>query len=161
MSEKKATSTNTSDREISSIRIFNAPRDLVFKMWIDPHAIGKWWGPRGFTTTTHKMEVRPGGEWRFIMHGPDGTDFPNKIVYIDVKEPERLVYKHTGDEGPVQVKFHVTVTFEDLGGKTKISMLALFETAEARNHVAEKYGAVEGMHETLARLAEQVEKFGQ
>lgn len=66
-------------------------------MWTDPKHIA-WWGPNGFTNTIHEMNVKPGGVWRFIMHGPDGTDYPNKILFIEVVKPERLVYTHGSDE---------------------------------------------------------------
>src|SRR3954449_1876611 len=103
---------DSADREIVAVRVFDAPRELVWKLWTDPHHVAQWWGPNGFTNTIHEMDVRPGGVWRFIMHGPDGVDYPNRIVFIEVVEPERLVYSHGGDEGdPVQ--FHVTVTFAE------------------------------------------------
>src|SRR2546430_11151240 len=92
MSEKRAgEATVTSDREILLTRVFDAPRELVFKVWTDPEHVGRWWGPRGFTNTIHEMDVRPGGVWRFTMHGPDGVDYLNRIVFIEVARPERLV----------------------------------------------------------------------
>ena len=86
------------DREIVIARLIDAPRTRVFDAWTDPQQVVQWWGPRGFTTTTHKMEVRPGGVWRFVMHGPDGRDYQNKIVFIEVLKPERLVYRHAGED---------------------------------------------------------------
>src|SRR5262245_6357165 len=86
------------DREISIERVFDAPRDLVFDVWTDPKHVGQWWGPKGFATTTFSMDVKPGGVWRFVMHGPDGRDYENKVTYIKVERPARLVYKHGGDE---------------------------------------------------------------
>ena len=83
---------HTAGREIVITRLIAAPPELVFDAWTDPKQIGRWWGPNGFTTTTHSMDVRPGGVWRFVMHGPDGRDYQNKIVYREVKRPERLVY---------------------------------------------------------------------
>ena len=114
----------TSDREIVATRIFDAPRELVFQMWTDPKHIGNWWGPKGFTTTIHEMDVRPGGVWRFIMHGPDGRDYQNKIVYLETAKPERLVYDHVS--GPL---FRMTVTFTAQAGKTKVMARMVFETA--------------------------------
>jgi len=72
--QPKKNESPTADREITATRIFNAPRELVFDLWTTPEHLGQWWGPRGFTTTTHAMDMRPGGEWRFVMHGPDGRD---------------------------------------------------------------------------------------
>src|SRR5580704_7290369 len=87
---------NTSDREIVVSRVFDAPRQLVWKAWTDPTQIVKWWGPNGFTTTIEEMDVRPGGSWKLIMHSPDGKDFPNRSVFLEVVEPERIVYSHGG-----------------------------------------------------------------
>ncbi len=151
------------DREIRGTRVFDAPRELVWKVWTEPGHIGEWWGPNGFTTTTHKMEVKAGGVWRFVMHGPDGRDYQNKITFIEVVKPERLVYKHGGtgekeDRGLEPVSFHVTVMFTDEGGKTRLDMRSVFPSAKARDYVVESYGAVEGMHQTLARLGEYLAK---
>jgi uncharacterized protein YndB with AHSA1/START domain len=143
----------TADREIVTTRVFDAPRELVFQMWTDPKHVGRWWGPNGFTTTTHEMDVRPGGVWRFVMHGPDGVDYPNHIAYREVVKPERLTYLH----GPTPL-FDVTVTFEERGGKTELTMRALFETAAQRDQVVKDFGAMEGAKQHLARLAEFLAK---
>lgn len=142
-----------SDREIVATRMFDAPRELVFRMWTDPQHVAQWWGPRGFTNTISTMDVRPGGVWEFVMHGPDGVDYKNKVVYIEVVRPERIVYDHVS--GPL---FHVTTTFADEGGKTRVNVRMLFESAALRNKVAEEYGAVEGLGQTLDRLGEQLAK---
>ena len=143
--------TNTADREIVSARVFDAPRELVWKAWVDPKHVAQWWGPKGFTNTIHEMDVRPGGVWRFAMHGPDGTDYKNEIVFIEVVKPERLVYDHVS--GP---RFHVTATFADEGGKTKLTMRMVFPTAEERDNTVKKFGAVEGLNQTLGRLGEHL-----
>jgi uncharacterized protein YndB with AHSA1/START domain len=143
-----------SDRDIIISRVFDAPRDLVFQVWTDPRHIGSWWGPKGFTTTTHEIDVRPGGVWRFIMHGPDGVDYPNKIVYLEIARPERLVYDH-GDEGKPGY-FRVTVTFEDQDGKTRLTMRSLFTTRAERDEVVTKYHAIEGGNQTLDRFGEHL-----
>lgn len=148
-----ARESNTADREMLATRLFNAPRELVFKLWTDPQHITHWWGPHGFSTTTQSMDLRPGGIWRFVMHGPDGTDYRNKIVFIDVVKPERLVYRHASDDEDVEpVNFEVTVLFEDVGGKTRLSMQMLFPTPEELQYVVEKYGAREGQQQTLDRF---------
>jgi uncharacterized protein YndB with AHSA1/START domain len=154
MSEKNSTISETSDRELVFTRLLNAPRELVFKAWTDPEHVSQWWGPNGFRTTTHEMNVKPGGVWRFIMHGPDGRDYPNKIVFSEVVKPERLVYSHSDDEGFEPVSFHVSVAFEDQDGKTKLTMRMLFDSAAELQRVAREYGAIEGAHQTLARLDE-------
>lgn len=144
----------TADRELFITREFQAPRELVWEAWTDPKHIIHWWGPNGFTNTIHEMSVKPGGVWSFIMHGPDGTDFPNRIVFKDVVKPKLLTYHHgTGKENdPLQ--FEVTVTFESKGKATELTMRMVFKTKETRDMVVEKYGAIEGGHQTLNRLRE-------
>jgi len=102
---------STADREIVIERTVNAPRELVWQAWTEADQIRQWWGPNGFTTTIHAMDVRVGGVWRFIMHGPDGTDYPNRIVYREIVKPERLVYDHDDDNDPPSHSFRSTVTF--------------------------------------------------
>jgi len=153
MAEGNSVATLVGDREIIGVRIFDAPRDLVWKMWTEPEHIAKWWGPRDFTTTTHSMDVRPGGVWRFVMHGPD-RDYQNKITYLEVVKPERLVYKHGGEKEVEPVNFQVTVIFAEQGGKTRVDMRMVFPSANARDYVIKTYGAVEGMNQTLGRLEE-------
>jgi uncharacterized protein YndB with AHSA1/START domain len=142
-------------------RRFRAPRERVFRAWTEGPQIVQWWGPDGFTTTTKEMDVRPGGVWRFTMHGPDGTDYPNRIVYLEVAPPGRLVYKHDPDSDDEPVHFTVTVTFEQQGPDTAMTMSMVFPTAQAMRDVCEKYGAEEGAVQTLARLAAYVEISGQ
>jgi uncharacterized protein YndB with AHSA1/START domain len=149
---------STADREIVLSRLLDAPRELVFAAWTDPKQIVQWWGPRGFTTTSHEMSVTPGGVWRFVMHGPDGRDYKNKIIFTEVVAPERLVYRHAGEEEHEDVRFQVAVTFQAQGRKTLLTMRSLFATAQERDEVVSKYGAIEGGKQTLERLAEHVEK---
>ncbi|HYV90213.1 MAG TPA: SRPBCC family protein [Chitinophagales bacterium] len=149
----------TADRELVITRIINAPRELVFEAWTDPKHIVEWWGPDGFTTTIHEMDVRPGGVWRFIMHGPDGVDYPNRIVYTEIVKPERLVYEHDSDKENDPGQFHVTITFGEQGGKTKLIMHSIFKSAEALEEV-KKFGAVEGGNQTLNRFEEYLAKRG-
>ncbi len=135
------------DRLMVTTRLFDAPRELVFDAWTIPHHVAQWWGPNGFANTIYEMDVRPGGVWRFVMHGPDGVDYQNKNVFLEVVKPERLVFLHVS--GPL---FRMTVNFDEIGGKTKVTMRMLFETAALRIKVAEQFGAVEGAKQTLARL---------
>jgi uncharacterized protein YndB with AHSA1/START domain len=137
-------------------RVYDAPRELVFRAWTEVEHLAKWWGPNGFTTTTHEIDVRPGGVWRYIMHGPDGTDYPNRIAYREVVAPERLVYFHSGDDDLDDTHFDVTVTFEEQDGKTKLTMRMTFGTLAERNQVVEQFGAIEGAKQTMARLAEHL-----
>src|SRR4051812_20636889 len=86
--------TEAAEREISMTRIFDAPRELVFKAWSDPEHLAQWWGPKDFTNTFHEFDWQPGGVWRFTMHGPDGVDYKNRIIFVEIVKPERLVYSH-------------------------------------------------------------------
>jgi uncharacterized protein YndB with AHSA1/START domain len=150
---------DTADREIVTTRVFNAPRELVWKVWTEPEHIAKWWGPNGFTNTIHKMDVRVGGEWRYIMHGPDGTDYPTKVLYAKIVERERLEYYLGSDNNENDpVEFYSIVTFEAQGNKTKVTMRGIFKTAEEKAFVAEKSHAVEGAQQTFDRMAEYLAK---
>jgi uncharacterized protein YndB with AHSA1/START domain len=145
----------TADREMSTTRLFNAPRELVYKVWTEPEHMAQWWGPRGFTNTIHEMDVRPGGVCRLTMHGPDGTDYPNKMVFVEVVKPERLVYRHFGgDQEKKGTHFDATVTFTERDGQTEVSMRMVFATAAERDRVDREYGAVEGQKQMLERLGE-------
>jgi uncharacterized protein YndB with AHSA1/START domain len=155
-----ASSTASSpDREIVLSRVFAAPRELVWKAFTDSGQLAHWWGPRGFTTRTHRMDVKPGGAWRFVMIGPDGREYENLITYLEVAAPERLRYKHGGDKDVEPVNFEVTVTFAKEDGaadRTRVTMRSVFPSKNARDFVAREYNAIEGGKQTLARLAEQL-----
>jgi uncharacterized protein YndB with AHSA1/START domain len=102
--------------------------------------------------------MRPGGVWRFVMHGPDGRDYQNRITFDEIVKPERIVYRHDGGADVEPVQFTQTVTFEDLGGKTKLTWRGVFPSAEERDRVIKQYGADKGLVQTLARLADYVTK---
>ena len=141
-------------QEIIIKRVFDAPRALVFQAWTDPKQVALWWGPNGFTTTIEEMDVRPGGVWRQVMHGPDGTDYPNESVFVDVVQYERLVYTLTGGrKGGAPVKMEKITTFEEVEGGTRVTMRAVFDSAEARDRNVRDYGSIEGGKQTLERLA--------
>lgn len=148
MSERK---NSTADREMVITRVFDAPRELVWDAWTDLKHVSNWWGPNGFSTTTHARNFKVGGSWLFTMHGPDGTDYPNSIVYSEIARPERLAYAH-GAEAGSPPEFHTTVTFDDEGGKTRVTLRAVFVSVELFE-AAKKFGAVEGGNQTMARFA--------
>lgn len=153
MTEQKEETMSTADRELAQTRIYDAPRELVWKAWTEPEHLANWWGPYGFTNTIYEMDVRPGGLWRLVMHGPDGRDYQNEMVYLEVVKLERIVYDHTSH--PL---FRATVTFEDLAGKTKLTMRMVFESVESRNQTVKVFKADEGLTQTLSRLAELLAK---
>jgi uncharacterized protein YndB with AHSA1/START domain len=146
----------TAGREILISREFNAPRELVWQAMTGPEHVVNWWGPRGFTDTVVKMDVRPGGTWEHVMHGPDGKDYPNQSIFQEVVKPERIVYAHSGRrEGGPGVNFVATWTFEALAAdKTKVTIHMVFATAGDRDFVVKEFGAIEGGKQTLERLGE-------
>jgi uncharacterized protein YndB with AHSA1/START domain len=149
------------DREILMTRLLDAPRDLVFAAFTDHKHISEWWGPNGFTTTTYEKNVRPGGVWLFTMHGPDGTDYPNRVRYTEVRPPEFLAYDHDEGEGgnPLHA-FKASVTLEPEGRKTRVTLRLLVATPEQRERMA-KFGAIEGSNQTLARLESYLARTGE
>ena len=119
MAEKNSIDLQSDPKVIVGSRVIDAPRDLVWSVWTDPKHLAQWWGPDGFRTTTSAFEFKPGGVWRFVMHGPDGRDYDNRITFDEIVRPERLGYHHGGGDDVEPVQFRTTVTFDDLGGKTQ------------------------------------------
>lgn len=146
---------STANREITISRLIHAPRELVFDAWTDPKHLIKWWGPQGFTNTFHEINVKPGGVWRFIMHGPDGVDYPNFIIFRELVKPERITWTHGEDENEA-THFQSSAIFEREGNHTRLTLKSLFPTAEERDRVIREYGAIEGGNSTLDSLEEYV-----
>jgi uncharacterized protein YndB with AHSA1/START domain len=142
--------------ELYLTRIFDAPVKDVWDAWTDPQQVGQWWGPRGFTLTTHSKDLRVGGHWKYTMHGPDGVDYPNDTHYFEVEEYAKLVYDHgaSDDRPPL---FRVTVLFSEEQGKTKMEMTMALATAEAAAETA-KFIKKAGGNSTWDRLAEYLGK---
>jgi uncharacterized protein YndB with AHSA1/START domain len=154
----EALSSTASTREIVISRVFDAPRELVWEVWTDPKQVVKWWGPRGFTTTIKEMNVKPGGVWKHVMRGPDGTEYPNESIFTEVVKPERIVYTHGGrkKDGP-EAQFVATWSFDVVEeGKTRLTIRQVYPSTEMRDTIVRVYGAVEGGKQTLARLAEHL-----
>ena len=156
MSARNSIDLDRDPRSIIGTRVFDAPRELVFAAFTDPEHLAQWWGPDGFTTTKCALDFRPGGFWRFFLHGPDGRDYQNRITFDEIIAPERIVYRHSGGDDVEPVQFKQTLTFEDLGGKTKLTWHGTFPSAEERDRVIKDYGADKGLAQTMARLAEYV-----
>jgi len=154
--KNKPAKKETADREIVITRVINAPRELVFNAMTDPNQVVHWWGPKGFSTTIHEMDVRPGGVWKHTMRGPDGANYPNKSVFVEVVKNERIVYSHAGgkEEGGDGANFKASWTFETQDNKTRVTIRMIFMTAEARDRVVKQYNAIEGGKQTLGRLEE-------
>lgn len=138
------------DNVITHTRLLNAPIDLVWEVWTNPEHIKEWWGPNGFTLTTQSMNVEPGNVWDFVMHGM-GQDWDNKIEYVEVNKPFLLTYKHSGAKSE-DYNFTVAVSFEDIEGKTLLTMKSTFKSKEIIEELNRKVNAIEGGKQTLNRL---------
>ena len=147
--------TATADREIVLSRIISAPRELVFEAFTEVRHLSRWWGPDGFTTTTRAFAFRVGGEWDFVMHGPDGTDYQEWISWIEIAPPERIALRHGASRDDPNA-FASVLTFAPEGAATRIEMHTVFPTKEQRDEAAEKYHAIEGGQQTLSHLAAYV-----
>jgi len=135
------------DKELTITRVLNAPIDLVWKVWTDPDHIKNWWGPNGFTNTIFEMDVKPGGNWEFIMHGPDGKDYKNKSIFKEIIKHKRIVYEHL--TGP---KFRATIEFTPQGRKTLLEWQMVFDTPEERDKTVKTFKADVGLKQNIFKL---------
>jgi uncharacterized protein YndB with AHSA1/START domain len=123
------------EREIVSTRIFDAPRQLVYQAFSDPNVLAQWWGPKGFTNAFHEFDLRPGGAWRFVMHGPDGNDYQMVKEFVEVVHPERIVLLNID---PAHM-FQMAMTFSEEAGKTRLIWRVRFESADEFEKVKEVF----------------------
>jgi len=142
----------TADREIVISQVIGAPPELVFEVFTEVRHLSRWWGPEGFTTTTRAFEFRVGGEWDFVMRGPDGTDYQEWITWREILRPERIAMLH-GESRDDPNAFESVLTFEPDGEQTRIVMHTVFPSKELRDEAVEKYHAIEGGEQTLRNLA--------
>ncbi len=130
-------------------RALPAPPEAVFRAFEDPTRLARWWGPAGFSNTFHVFEFRPGGAWRFTMHGPDGTDHPNESEFLELEAPSKVRIRHLN-----LPHFELTVSLEPSGTGTLISWVGVFENAEFAERMRP---FLEGAKEqNLDRLAAEV-----
>jgi uncharacterized protein YndB with AHSA1/START domain len=145
--------------EIRIVRVYDAPVKLVWEAWIDLKHVEKWWGPRGFTLTTHHKDFRTGGYWRYTMHGPDGKDWPNYTRYLEIEPLAKMVYDHGASDENAPALFRVTVTFTEVQGqtppKTQMEMTMALATAEAAAQTRQ-FIKQAGGNSTWDRLAEHL-----
>ncbi|PZX92706.1 ATPase [Flavobacterium aquariorum] len=142
----------TPDYEIVTTRIVNASINLAFKAWTDPNHLKNWWGPKGFTNTFNEFDLRPGGKWSFIMHGPDKGNYHNEVEFIKIDEPNLIFWKRHS-----KPLFKVLVTFEEISNdKTKIVFKMIFETAEESNKL--RPFVVDKNEENFDRLEDELIK---
>jgi uncharacterized protein YndB with AHSA1/START domain len=124
----------TSDRECAHSRVIDAPPARVFKAIADPTHLTRWFGPDGFTSTFHEFDFRPGGLWRVDLHAPDGKNYPNEYVFLDIVEPKRVVIEHLSQDGSHH--FVLTITLDREGDGTRVGWRQVFDTREHRDKVA-------------------------
>lgn len=134
----------------STTRRVDAPRGEVFAAFADPARLARWWGPAGFRNTFDTFDLRPGGAWRFVMHGPDGTDYPNESVFVEVRAPELVVFEHLSKDH----HFVMTITFAAHGAQTVVGWHQRFDTPAHRDMVAPV--VLEANEQNLDRLAVEV-----
>jgi uncharacterized protein YndB with AHSA1/START domain len=142
--------------ELKISRIYDAPVKAVWEAWTDTEQVARWWGPRGFSITTHAKDLKVGGYWSYTMHGPDGVDYPNKTLYHEVEKFKRLVYDHGGSDDRPPL-FQVCVEFEERGGRTHMEMTMTLASAELAREIA-KHIKKAGGNATWDRLAEYLAK---
>lgn len=138
--------------EITTTRWLNAPPALVWAVITDPAHVRHWWGPSGFSTTTHSHDLRVGGHWHHTMHGPDGKDWPNYVHYTQIQPQAFLAWDH-GTEAGGTPWFKASIRLEPEGGGTRLTLHHVFESGAKRDEIIALSGAVEGAKQTTARLA--------
>lgn len=137
---------NSEERELRTERTFKVPIDLMWEMWTSPQHISNWWGPAGFTTTIHEMDICEGGEWRLTLHGPDGTKYPNRSVFKQIIPNRKIVFEHFNPQ------FLTTVLFNSDAENTKLDWTLEFDTAEMREIIVTAHKAAEGQKQNLEKL---------
>lgn len=127
-------------------RLLSAPVELVWRVWTSPEHIANWWGPEGFTSTIHAMEVKQGGEWRLTMHGPDGKRYPNKSTFEEIIPQQKIIFRHFNPD------YLATILFEVKGKQTLLHWTMVFETEELFETVVKVFKADKGLEENVAKL---------
>jgi uncharacterized protein YndB with AHSA1/START domain len=147
-------------RSIVIERLIGAPRGLVFEAFTTAQHLAHWWGPTGFSITTFAFDFQPGGVWRFVMHGPDGRDYQNRLVFQVIEPPARIVSRHGGGDDVEPASHEMRITLEAEGDKTRLTWRLVFDSIAERDRIAREYGAVEGGQQTVGRLADYVAVLG-
>lgn len=139
------------DRELVTSRVIDAPQARVFRAFSDPAQLAQWWGPKGFTNTFNEFDLRPGGAWRFVMHGPDGVNYPNESLFVEVVAPERIIFRHVS-----RPQFQMTITLVAQGTQTVVGWRQRFNTVAECQRIARF--AVEANEQNLDRLTMNLER---
>lgn len=143
---------NTKNREMRITGTFKASLDLMWKVWTDPKHLVNWWGPKGFTSTMHTMDLHEGGEWKLTLHGPDGINYPNRSIFKEIIPSKKIVFEHFNPH------FITTVLLEPKDEETRIDWTLLFDTAEMRETIIKSHKADEGQKQNMERLEKYIAK---
>jgi uncharacterized protein YndB with AHSA1/START domain len=159
MTASPSVAVQSSERTVVITRVFDAPRELVWKAWTEPSHMAQWWGPKDFTNPVCELDVRPGGALRIVMRAPDGAEYPMKGVFLEILEPERLVFTNIAvdTDGNHLLEGLTNVTFAEHGGKTKLT-LQTRAVALVAHAIAYLAGMEAGWTQSLERLAEELAK---
>lgn len=137
------------ERSVELQRQLPFKRDLVWKALSDPAHVNNWWGPDGFKNEDVSLDFREGGVWSYTMVGPDGTRYPNRVYFKVLLPPAKMVFDHGDDKS---IWFETTIVLEERDGGTLYFQRQVFPSKERRDEVVEKYGAIEGGKQHLAKL---------
>ena len=143
---------DVSDRSIVVSRLIDAPRELVFEAFTSVEHLSRWWGPNGFTTTTRAFTFEVGGEWSFVMHGPDGTKYPEWISWTVIDAPNRIEFRH-GEHPDDPDAFDSMVLFTRKDDATRVELHTIFASMQQRDDAIKRVGAIDGGNQTLGNLA--------
>lgn len=139
---------NTAEREIRISQVFDVPASLLWEVWTNPGHIAHWWGPKGFTATVHEMDLSEEGNWRLTLHGPDGTNYPNRSVYKELSPQQKIVFEHFNPH------FLTTVLFKPTDTGTQLEWSMVFDSAEQRDITVKAHKADEGLLQNIEKLEE-------
>lgn len=140
------------DRKLKITKVLHAPIEQVWEVWTKPEHIKHWWGPTGFTNTIQQMNFKVNGEWIFTMHGPDGKNYPNRIMFQEIIPFKKIVFKHFNPN------YIATINFESKGKEIALEWITLFETKELFDTVVKVFKADEGMKQNVERLEHYLSK---
>ncbi len=149
------TNHDIANRELRITKMLHAPVELVWEVWTNPEHIAIWWGPSGFTNTIHTMDVMAGGEWRLTMHSPDGKEYPNKSVFIEIVPFKKIVFQHFNPN------YIAIIVFESKEKETLMDWTGQFETAELFETVVKVYKADEGLKQNVEKLEKYLKQIVQ
>ena len=147
----KTANDNVTNRELRITKMLNAPVELVWEVWTNPEHIANWWGPTGFTNTIHTMDVAEGGEWRLTMHGPDGKNYPNKSIFVEIVQGKKIVFQHFNPN------YIATIVFAPEEKETLVEWTVQFETTELFETVVKVFKADEGLKQNVEKLTVYIE----